>query len=102
MKQHDDQELYDSKYEFTKKLTLTPESEHAALAEKYGWQIVDLTHTVTGEVVKGHLVDSRSSVQDDIKVRPAKNGERGGWSWAYAGASDLPKPAEVAEDAKPV
>lgn len=62
------QHLVDSKEHFVGLLSRTPAKEHADLAKQYGWRIVDLK-CPCGKEVKGHVVDTRSTVADDLRVK---------------------------------
>lgn len=87
--------LYNTKSAFAAYLKSQPAHEHPALAAKHGWRIVDLT-CQCGLKVRDHVIDTRSSVGDDLRVKPCvKCGARGQWTWADAVKPAAPKPQPV-------
>lgn len=73
-----EQHLIDSRQHFLGHLSKIKPELHAAEAKKYGWRLLNLEHSC-GRVLKGHAVDVRTSVDDELRVLSCACGARGGW-----------------------
>ena len=89
--------LYHTKEAFKKALLNALPHEHPALAALHGWHILDLS-CACGNKVADYLVDTRSKIEDDLRVRPClKCGARGAWSFAKAVKPAPPIPVQAPE-----
>lgn len=71
--------LVNDRKAFLEHLASQPAASHLALAKEHGWALLDLT-CACGNEVKRHAVDTRSSIADDLNVKPCpKCGARGAW-----------------------
>lgn len=90
--------LYHSKDAFKTALSNAPAHEHPALGVQHGWHILDITCSC-GNTLKDHVVDTRSKIEDDLRVKGClKCGARG--AWTYAKAVKPPAPIKVKESEK--
>lgn len=93
------QHLVDSREHFVNLLKSQPAHRHLELARKYGWRILDISHPC-GATIKDHCVDTRSSIEDDLRVKPCRKcGARGGWTHVLASKPERTKEDEKAEKA---
>lgn len=96
------QHLVDDRKKMSGLLKAAKEHEHEALCKKYGWRLIDIKHSC-GVSIKDYLVDTRGSIEDDLRVRPCRScGGRGNWTHAHAvKKAKAPEPVkvEVSKDA---
>lgn len=73
------QVLVDSREAMRGHLDSLPKKDHVSAARKFGWVIVNLTHSC-GKKIDGYLIDVRSSIADDLAVKRCPCGGSGVFS----------------------
>ncbi len=87
--------LFHTKDAFKAALKNAPAHEHDALAKEHGWHILDIA-CACGNKVPDHVVDTRSKIEDDLRVKPClKCGARGAWTFSKAVKPPAPIPVKV-------
>lgn len=94
--------LYHTKDAFKAALKNAMPHEHPALAALHGWHILDIV-CACGNKVPDHVVDTRSTIADDLRVKPClKCGARGAWTATKAVKPPSPLPVQAPEVVPPV
>lgn len=83
--------LYNVRETFSDLLEASQEHQHMELARKHGWALIDIKCDC-GLEIKDYPVDIRSSIGDDLRVKPCKKcGARGAWQYQIIQKSSIPK-----------